>query len=101
MLGRSVIYLITETITNNALGDPVPTLIERKVFADQLDIGQTEFYQAANTDLKPSVKFKIRFQEYKNEPSFKYNDKVYNILRTFSPDQEFIELTGGGLQNDS
>lgn len=99
MLGRDIIYLNTETITINSIGDSVKTLVEKMVYADKLAINQSEFYQAMATELRPEVKFKIRFADFSDEGSFKYNSKQYNIIRTYSKDDEWIELTGSALNN--
>lgn len=101
MRSQTVIYLITETAAKNEFYDPTVTKVERKTYADQLDIGMSEFYQAQNTDLKPIVKFKIRYAEYNQEVRMRHGTKDYRIIKAFSKDQEFIELTGSDLQNDS
>lgn len=102
MLGRDVIYLIKENTPGiDEYGDYTVTTTERKVYPrDKKDISQREFYQAQNTDLQPEIKFKILLNEYKNEEYFRYKNVRYKIIRTYSPDDEFIELTGSAIQHD-
>lgn len=100
MLSRISLDLISESTTTNSIGDSIKSKTYRKVFGDQLDVGQTEFYQAAATDLQPELKFKIRQLEYSKESTIRFPASTgieYKIIRTFSPDQEFIELTCQGL----
>lgn len=99
MLSRTVIYLISETEDTNDYKDPTVIKSEKKVFADELEIGASEFYQAANSDLKPVVKFKIRYAEYNNEVRMRHGNSTYRIMKTYSKDKEFIELTGDDKQN--
>ena len=42
-----VIYLLQAKNLTNDIGDPIKTLEKKKRFAEKLEIGQREFYQAA------------------------------------------------------
>lgn len=101
MLSRDVITLLLEVPGENDIGDPIVTYTERNVLGDRLDVFSSEFYQASGTDLRPDLKFRINYYEYQKEPRFRYENVIYKIIRTYSPDQENIELTGQALQNDS
>lgn len=101
MLGNALISLITNTKAVNALGDAVltPTKTERQVYADLYSVGQSEFYQAAATGLKPEIKFEIMAIEYQNESQLEYNSKIYNIIRTYNKGLDRLELTCQGVVN--
>lgn len=97
MYFKDVITLNTEVITINEYGHTVKSLTTRNVFADKMSIGQNEFYQAQATNLRPDIKFMMRSIDYNSELSFAYNGVNYNVLRTYSKDDEFIEVTGQSL----
>ena len=94
-----IVYLITETISENAMGDTITEKDYRKTFASKKSIGQNEFYQAAATGLRPELTFTIWTREYKGEKSLKYGVKEYSIIRTYEPNSEEIELKCEGMVN--
>lgn len=94
-----IIYLITETKSENELGDIIIEKNYRKTYAAKKSIGQNEFYQAAATGLRPEVTFIIWTREYKGEQFLKFGDKEYSIIRTFEPNSEEIELKCQGVVN--
>lgn len=86
----SIITLKKETNTINEYGDTVQTFTERNVFAEVKSIGQSEFYQAQATGLKPEIKFVIAdFADYQNEKFLSYKAfgestaEDYTVLRTY------------------
>ena len=94
----SVIKLISETKTVNQYGDTVFAETERQVFAQLRSIGQSEFYQAQATGLKPEIKFVLPdYLEYRNEKRIKFRDfneteeEEYTVLRTYRNNKE-IEI---------
>ena len=97
MLSNEVIDLISISYANNDIGDSIETKTYTQVFADELSIMQSEFYQAAATGLKPEKKFEISFHDYNNEPAFRHDSKEYTIIRTFKKGVDRIELTGEGI----
>ena len=75
------------------------TETKRQVFADELSVGQTEFYQAAAVGLKPELKFEILAFEYQGEKILEYNSKQYEIKRTYKKGLDKLELTCQGVVN--
>lgn len=96
MASRAVIELIKSDNSIDEYGDTITTPSYRKIFADELSISTNEFYYAAQTDFKPSVKFKIYKAEYHGELKIKYNGSIYNIIRSFPVGLDFLEITGEG-----
>ena len=97
---NEVIYLLQAKNSTNDIGDPIKTLEKKKRFAEKLEIGQREFYQAAATGLKPEVKFAIWKWEYKDEMYFEYKSRNYKIIKTYERKiDEKIELTGTSVTN--
>jgi SPP1 family predicted phage head-tail adaptor len=97
MLFRDVVDLITISNSENGIGDTIETETSRQVFANKKSIRQSEFYQAAMTDLRPELMFEVRTVEYEGEPKLNYDSKTYNIIRTYSKNGEITELICSGL----
>lgn len=95
MLFSDVVYLQTETVTKNALGDKITDPSERMVFANKKSIKQSEFYQAQATGFKPELTFEIHISEYNGESELRYINKDYRIIRTYE-NGETLELTCEG-----
>ena len=75
------------------------TQAERVVFAQILNIGQQEFYQAQASGLKPEVKFELSdYLDYQNEKEFLFDGRRYQVLRAYRKGQR-LELTGYGGVN--
>lgn len=63
------------------------------IFCEEKSIGMSEFYQASASGFKPEIKLIVNKQDYSNETLVKFNDIVYQIIRTFSPtNTDDIEL---------
>ena len=70
-------------------GYTVLTEIKRDVYCKLASIGQTEFYQAQATDLRPELKFVLAdYLAYEDEYLCIYNDVWYRVLRTYRKGQE-------------
>lgn len=94
-----VISLISETYTENDIGDFIPVETYTEVFASKKSIRQSEFYQAQAAGLKPSIAFDVRSVEYNDEKLLEYDGKKYGIMRAYDR-SEFIELICEGVVND-
>ena len=85
----SVIKLQSTTTSVNKYGDTVSIVTTRSIFAEERSIGQSEFYQAMATGLKPEIKFVIAdFLDYQGEKTLLYTpyggtEEEYTILRTY------------------
>ena len=78
-----VITLVAQTISTDQYGNEVATEVETTVFCEVDSITQTEFYQAANTELNPEYKFTIFFGDYSGQPIVIYNGVRYAIYRSY------------------
>lgn len=87
------IYLITNTIEINEIGDKINTISKRKVYVALSSVRQSEFYQAQAIGVKPEVLLVIRKFEYKNEMCIEYKNEKFNVLRTYDKNNGLIELT--------
>lgn len=86
-----VITLVAQTISTDQYGNEVAAEVETTVFCEVDSITQTEFYQAANTELNPEYKFTIFFGDYSGQPIVIYNGVRYAIYRTYRADDN-LEL---------
>lgn len=99
MLWRDEIELISITTAQNDLGDDIPTKTYSSVYANKKSVRQSEFYQAAQTGLKPQFMFVIREIDYNEEQSLRFNGKEYTIIRHYSKNDETCELVCESLTN--
>ena len=89
----SVIKLVSESKVVDAYGDIIVEVTERSVFAELKSIGQSEFYQAAATGLRPELRFRLSdYYDYDGEQIVEYNSSRYRVMRTYRSGQE-LELT--------
>ena len=86
-----VLTLIAQTLSTDQYGNEVATEVKKQVFCEVDSITQTEFYQAANTELNPEYKFTIFFGDYDGQPIVEYNGVRYAIYRTYRADDN-LEL---------
>lgn len=97
MMWREVIELRSITYTVNEYGDMVETATNQTVFANKKSIRQSEFYQAHATGLKPELMFEVRAVDYAGQPQLVHDGKTYNVIRTFTKNDEIMELVCSGL----
>lgn len=93
MLFRDVISLISISTISDGAGGYSELEIKKQVFANKKSVRQSEFYQAMNYGLKPELVFEIRANEYNGEEKIEYSNKTYYVIRTYSRNDEMIELT--------
>lgn len=93
MLWRDTLDLVTTTQSQNSFGEYVDgTPSKRTVFANKKSIRQSEFYQAHAQGIRPEVMFEVRVIDYADETRLEYDSKVYFIVRTYSKNDETLEL---------
>lgn len=95
-----VIKLVSVSYTKDKYGNQKPVRTERQVFCKVGSVGRSEFYQAAQMDLKPEYVFTLSsYMDYQGEPELLYEDwtgteKLYSIIRTYRPQNaDRLEIT--------
>ena len=73
-------------------GNPVSIDERWQVYAEQMSVGQNEFYRAANQGLKPNFVFEIYAEEFRNADLLIYEDIEYTIIRTYQRTLDKLEL---------
>ena len=90
---NDILTLIQRTQGVDEYGDPTITETRRDIFCRKASIGQSEFYQAHATGLKPELKLVIAdYLDYADEPLVEYGGQIYRVLRTYRTGKE-LELT--------
>jgi SPP1 family predicted phage head-tail adaptor len=92
MYFKDIGYLMSEKQTIDSMHRPKVSYSESKVYCNVKSISQSEFYQVATVGFKPEIKIEIKCMDITGATHFKYNGKIYKILRTYSK-QDIIELT--------
>ena|SRR5690554_5479246 len=90
---NDLITLIAITTTKDSIGQPVETETPREVLCEVKSISQTEFYQAAQTQLRPELKVIMDADEYEKEVRLEYDGEEYKVIRRYKTDGHEIELT--------
>lgn len=93
-----VVKLISTTYTVDEYGNQISTDTTRTVFCKVRSVGRTEFYQAAQDNLYPSIVVSIsHYKDYLGEKALLHTDwtgteRRYVITRTYRTGDS-IELT--------
>jgi len=87
------IALLTESIESDDFGQQIISVTETIIQADKKSVTRSEFYQAANTDLKPEIVFDVHSFEYSNERFLRWNSREYSVLRAFEHVRNGLNLT--------
>lgn len=96
---NEVIYLLSNEITTNNVGDQIETPKKEMRFAKLKSIGQSEFYQAQANGLKPELKFVLAdYLDYDNQEEVIHNNFRYKVLRTYRTGNEIEIVCYGGIR---
>lgn len=88
----NTITLISRTYENDAYGIQRAKTQENTVFCNVTSISGAEFFEAAQTGVKPELRFVIYSFEYNGETLVEYNGTEYTVYRTFARSKDLIEL---------
>lgn len=85
-----IVYLISRTIGEDAIGNCVSSLsTEKKIYAKKQSVRTNEFYNATMTGLTPSCEFVIKKLNYSGEQELKWNNELYEVIRTIDPKNKY------------
>ena len=88
------IKLISKKVTGkDKLLQPISEDVEVTLLCHKKKVTRSEFYQANQAGLKPSLVVEIRNFEYENQEFAMFEGKQYRILKTYPIDSEILELT--------
>lgn len=84
-------YLCQATETFDKFNRPKKTYTETFVYCNKKSVRGVEFYQAQAQGITPELLIEVK--EYNNEDHFRFNGKLYRIIRSYSRNNETYELT--------
>lgn len=88
----NVIYLVSNNKSQNAYGIWEDSPTERKVYAQVLSVGQSEWFEGGRNGLNPQYRFRMFSYDYQGEALVKFNGVTYTIYRTYVDRNEIIDL---------
>ena len=88
----SVIYLMTETVTQDQYGINQITLTEKKAYCQVTSVSASEWFDGGRNGLNPEYRMTMFKYDYSGENIVKYNDVLYTVYRTYETRDDFIEL---------
>ena len=95
-----IIRLVTHINSTDANDDPIQITAKREVFASEESVREREFYAAAAYDMRPEIVYTIWLREYHDEQEIEVGPAdapvQYQLIRTYKPNPEEIELTCSG-----
>ncbi len=66
----------------------------RLVLCTVQSVRQSEYYQAQNTGYRPEIVFVLTLaSDYRGEPRLEYEQRVYEIIRTYETEEGGLEIT--------
>lgn len=87
------IILISGTSTEtDEFGNPISEPTRTEIQATKKDISQSEFYQAAQANIRPAVEFIVNADEFNGEPLVEWQGSQYSINRTYQRNLDEVEL---------
>ena len=85
-----IIYLLTESIGEDSIGNNVSSLTSsKKCYAKTQSVRTNEYYNAVEAGLTPSMEFVIKKLNYNGEHQIKWNNEVYEVIRVVEPKDKF------------
>lgn len=92
---ESIAYLRgQETVSYDKYGNEIIELGKRKVYVKPLTVYSSEFYQAAQAGMHPSITFELsNRKEYQGEQLILFENRNFKVVRVdWSGDQDKIRL---------
>ena len=85
-----IIYLLTESIGEDNIGNQISSLTSsKKIYAKVQSVRTNEYYNAVEVGMTPSVEFVIKKLNYNGEQEIEWNNKRYNVIRVVEPKNKF------------
>ncbi len=89
----SVVFFISENLTQDDLGAWVPDTTRRRVLCRVSSIDDTEFHEAGRSGLNPEVRLTVFHADYHGERQCRFESNDYSIYRTKRiPNSDYMDL---------
>ena len=97
---QAIVLVSTAHDVNEETKEPTETIVRRTVFAAKKSVWMREHYTAASFDQRPEIVYVVWQREYQGEQQIEVgtgaNLKEYQVIRSYEPDHENIELICSG-----
>lgn len=87
------ITLLKRVVELNELNEEIIKNIETQILANIESISMREFYEAKNSDLQVDIIFIIHNFEYSGQHNLRYDNKEFEIIRSYKRKDGLLELT--------
>ena len=87
------ITLLKRVVELNELNEEEKKYIETQILANIESISMREFYEAKNSDLQVDIIFIIHNFEYSGQHNLRYDNKEFEIIRSYKRKDGLLELT--------
>lgn len=92
-MDRSVTFdLLTETMTQDSIGQFVRTTQRRTVFGQVYSVTASEFFAGGQNGFKPDLRVTMFGPDYQDEENLELEGKIYSIYRTYRGKNDTLEL---------
>jgi len=95
-----IINLIEITQGKDSDGFPINVEVKHEVYADKKSVTRSEFYSSMQAGIKATALFETRLCDYEEPGSptiLEHEGKRYKVERTYTKDNEKVELTCSDL----
>ena len=94
----TIAILKGQTVTTDTAGNEIityPDTLARTVFVKPRSVYANDFYNAANSGLKPALVLVLaNAMDYQGEKVVEYNGGLYTVIRVYQrPERDAVELT--------
>lgn len=90
---NQICTLIKYYNTRDAYGNAIKTAIRQEVYCRPLSVRYSEFYQAAQVNMKPTLVLELAdYYDYDDQTVVEFEDHLYDIIRSYRTDVS-LQLT--------
>ena len=92
--------LIAQTVTYDAIGQPIPRETETEVYVEERAITRQEWAEAGRNGFNPVTELVTPFMNYNNDRIVRYKGQRYSVYRTYLHGDNielYLELKGGTI----
>ena len=93
MWSNEITLIAKKIIGKDKLKQNITEEVKTKLLCRKRSITRSEFYQANQAGIRPSLVVDIHSFEYDNQELAEFEGKRYRILKTYPVDLETLELT--------
>lgn len=86
------ITLIGQIFEEDNIGNQIPVETRKTILCYKKSAGRSEFYSGGANGMRPESVFVVHGYEYEGERIVEFEDKRYNVIRTYATGFEETEL---------